>query len=134
MSANEFHKHASIEIGYVHDEAILVTAEIEDQPIVSDNIDGRSELTFDICRSAPMRSRKHRKPCARRSLGLRVTIPKFFEGAASDHLHRNAGYHVTRLGTRRNVTRMVTQTDKIKCRDFGSNTNLQNRGTSLRGA
>src|SRR5712691_3214937 len=87
MGSHEFDQHAAKSVRDVNDQPILVTAEIEDTAVVPDEIDCRTELTFDIVRASPARLRDHRVPRPRRTFRLRVPLPELLERSAGDHLH-----------------------------------------------
>src|SRR3954452_9756301 len=68
-------------------ESVLVTANIEDSPIVQYEINVAAELYLDIGRAGPDGIRGERIPKPYRRLGLRVTLPELAEGPEGDHLH-----------------------------------------------
>jgi hypothetical protein len=71
----------------VRDQPILVPAEIKDDPVVGNEIDGRAELSLHIDRATPLRPLRCSEPKSDRPFGLRVTLPKLFQRPTSDHLH-----------------------------------------------
>jgi hypothetical protein len=87
MCSDEFHEHAAECVGNVHDQPILVAAEVEDHAVVADEIDSRAELPLDIVRIAPPTFARQREPSADRPLGLRVALPELLQCSAGDHLH-----------------------------------------------
>jgi len=71
----------------VHDQPILIPAEIKDDAVVGNEIDGRAELSLHIDRATPLRLSRRSEPKTDRPFGLRVTLPKLFQRPTSDHLH-----------------------------------------------
>jgi hypothetical protein len=67
---------------------IFVAAEVKDHAVIADEIDSRAELPLDIVRIAPARLARQCEPRADRPLRLRMALPEFLQGSASDHLHR----------------------------------------------
>lgn len=49
MCADELDEGALVGIGRVHDQAVPVAGQIEDQPVVGDEVHTGSEFHFDIC-------------------------------------------------------------------------------------
>src|SRR5262247_1552424 len=88
MGSNEFDQHAAKKVRDMNDQPILVTTEIEDNAVVANEIDGRTELAFDVVRVSPPRLSNYRVPCARRTFRLLVPPPEPLERPAGDHLHR----------------------------------------------
>jgi hypothetical protein len=87
MGSNEFHEQAAEPVRRVHDQSVLVTAEVEDHAIATDEIDASAELTFDLVWALPARLTGDGEPDADRCLGLRVTLPEFLQRPAGNHLH-----------------------------------------------
>jgi hypothetical protein len=87
MSSDELHQHAAESVRYVGDQPILVPAEIKDDAIVCNEIDGRAELLLYIGGAMPIRLLRCADPKTDRPFGLRVTLPKLFQRPASDNLH-----------------------------------------------
>src|SRR5882724_10833170 len=71
----------------MNNQPILVAAEIENNAVVTDEIDSRTERALDIARTSPARLCDHRIPCARRTFRLLVPLPELLERSAGDHLH-----------------------------------------------
>jgi hypothetical protein len=55
MGTYELHEHAPEREGDVHDQPVFVAAEIEDDPIIADEIDGSAELPLYLGRPLPLR-------------------------------------------------------------------------------
>ena len=53
--ADEFDQDAAERVRDVDDQPIFVAAEIEDDAVVTEEIDGRAELSLDVARTAPAR-------------------------------------------------------------------------------
>ena len=87
MGSNKLHQDAAERVRSANDEPVLVPAEIENDPIITNEVGGRPKLSFDVIRSTPSPSPRHSKPCSDRTFGLRVALPELFERPASDHLH-----------------------------------------------
>jgi hypothetical protein len=88
VRTNELDKDAAELIRDVHDQSVLVAAEIEDHAVVTDEIHGRTKLTFQVIRAAPTRLGRDGEPSTTRSLRLRVSLPELLECPPSDHLHK----------------------------------------------
>src|SRR5262245_42118331 len=87
VRAYELHQDPPKCVRYAYDHPVLITAKIEDNAVIADEIDGRAELTLDLRRAFPTGLTHDRKPRADRPLGLRVSLPELSECPASDHLH-----------------------------------------------
>jgi hypothetical protein len=87
MSSDEFHQYAPESVRHVHDQPILVPAEIKDDAIIGNEIDGRAELSLHIDGATPFPPSRCSEPKTDRSFRLRVTLPKLFQRPTSDHLH-----------------------------------------------
>jgi hypothetical protein len=87
MSANELHEHPIERVGNVHDQAILVAADVKDDTIAGHKIDCGAKLTFHVVRTLPASFRRRREPRTQRTLCLRVPLPEFLERPARDNLH-----------------------------------------------
>lgn len=87
MRANKFDQNPFIRVGDMHDEAVLVASDIEDDSVISDEINGRPELRLHIGRTAPLGLSDLAVPNLQRPLGLRVILPEQFERAAGYDLH-----------------------------------------------
>jgi hypothetical protein len=55
MGSNELHEHAAEPVRHVDDQSVLVAAEIEDHAVVANEIDGSTELPFDLVWALPAR-------------------------------------------------------------------------------
>jgi hypothetical protein len=55
MGSNELHEHAAEPVRHVDDQSVLVAAEIEDHAAVANEIDGSTELPFDLVWALPAR-------------------------------------------------------------------------------
>src|SRR5262245_38411512 len=88
MGSDEFDQHAAKRVRDVNDQSILVPAEIEDNAIVTYEVDGATELTLDIARALPPCLCNHCVPCARWTFRLPMSLPELLERSASDHLHK----------------------------------------------
>lgn len=88
MGADEFHQYAAERVGYVRDQPVFVAAEVEDQSVVADEIDGGAELAFDVGGRAPVRLADDRKPDANRPFRRPVALPELDQRPAGDHLHK----------------------------------------------
>lgn len=53
MCADEFDENAFVRIGDMNDEAIFIAADVEDNPIVADEVDRVSEVAFYVRRPQP---------------------------------------------------------------------------------
>jgi hypothetical protein len=87
MGSDELHQNTAECVRHMDDQPILVSAEIEDDAIVADEINSRSELSFDIRRTAPLGLLRCGEPQADRLFSLRMTLPKLLERSPGDHLH-----------------------------------------------
>ena len=96
--SDKLHQNATKRIGHVNHQAIFGAPEVEDDPIVTQEIHGAAELTLDLRWIRPMRSDCNREPGSDGTLGMRMTRPELFERPPGDHLH-GATYHVTKLVT-----------------------------------
>jgi len=65
----------------VDDQPVFVAAEIEDNPVVTYEIDGTAELPLYFGRIGPMRLGRNREPRPNWAFGTRVTRPKFSQSA-----------------------------------------------------
>jgi hypothetical protein len=88
VGADEFHQDAAERVRHMHDQPVLVASEVEDRPVVADEIDRSAELPLVLARIAPARPADRREPDADRNLGLRVALPERAQRSASDHLHQ----------------------------------------------
>src|SRR5262245_160046 len=70
-----------------YDQPIFVAAEIKDNSVVADEIDGTAELPLYFGRVGPMRLGCNREPRPNWAFGMRVTRPKLSQSAKGDHLH-----------------------------------------------
>ena len=68
MVADKLHEKTAECEGHVDDQPILVAAEIEDHPIVADEIDGGPELALYVGGICPVRRGRNGQPCADRIL------------------------------------------------------------------
>src|SRR5262249_54673612 len=87
MGPDEFDQHTAESVRHMNDQSAFVASKIEDNAIVSNEINRRSELTLDIAWALPPRLRDNRIPRARRSFGLAMPLPELLKRPASDHLH-----------------------------------------------
>jgi hypothetical protein len=87
MRPDEFHQCAAERVRDMDDQPVFVAAEVEDHPVVADEIHGRAELPLDIVRIAPSTLARHGKPRPNGTLGLRMTFPELLQRPAGDHLH-----------------------------------------------
>jgi hypothetical protein len=87
MGSDEFDQSATECIRHMHDQPIFIATNIEDHPIVANEVDRLAELPLDVVWIAPPRFARQREPSADRRLGLRVAAPELFQRPAGDHLH-----------------------------------------------
>lgn len=87
MCSDEFHQYTAKLVGHVDNQPIFVSTEIEDDAIIADEINRRSELSLHFRRVTPLRPLRRGKPQADRLFGLRMTLPKLLESSTGDHLH-----------------------------------------------
>ena len=87
MRSDELHQDTAECVRDVDDQPILISAEIEDDAIVADEINRRSELSFHVRGVAPLGFLRCGEPQANRLFGLRMKLPKLLESSPSDHLH-----------------------------------------------
>ena len=66
MSADKLHERTAKSIGHADDQPIFVAAEIEDDSVVANEIDGTAELPLYFGRVGPMRLGRNREPPWRR--------------------------------------------------------------------
>ena len=98
MRPYELHQCAAECVRDVDDQPVFVAAEVEDHPVIADEIHGRAKLPLNIVRIAPETLARHGEPRANGTLGLRMTFPKLLQRPSGDHLHVRI-YHVTNLVT-----------------------------------
>jgi hypothetical protein len=89
MSTDELHQNTLVPIGNMNNEPVSVSAEIEDGPVVGNEIDRRPEFSFDIRRAHPSRPCDPRIPVAYRGLCPGVPIPELTQSSKRDDLHSN---------------------------------------------
>jgi hypothetical protein len=99
VRSDEFHQDAAECVGHVNDQPIFVAAKVEDDAVVGNEIDSRTEFSLNVCGPLPSRPVDRSEPGTNRSFGLQVTLPERLQGAARDHLH-SPPYDVTELVTR----------------------------------
>jgi hypothetical protein len=87
VGSYELHEHSAEREGYVDHQSVFIAAQVKDDAIVANEIDGGSELALYLCRIRPMRDRYDGKPSTNWTLGSRVTRPEFFQRPTSDYLH-----------------------------------------------
>jgi hypothetical protein len=87
VAADEFHQHAAEAVGRMHDQPVFVAAEVENQPVAADEIDGGAELPLHVGGRAPARLADDREPDADRPFRLPVALPELNQRSAGDHLH-----------------------------------------------
>lgn len=86
MSADEFDQGRFELIGKVNDQAILVSADVEDHPVVAHEVYVRSKRCFYVRGSAPRAFRNDLIPVPERSLGLRVLCPESLKRPPGDDI------------------------------------------------
>ena len=87
MRADELDQHPTERKRYMGHQTILVATEIKNYAIVSNEIDGVTELAFYVGRILPMRLGCNSKPCADRTFRMRMARPEFLQRTPGDHLH-----------------------------------------------
>jgi hypothetical protein len=87
MKTDKFHENARKLIRHVDDQPILVPTDIENEPIVTNEVHGCYELVLHVNWTLPLRSCNYRKPRPKRTLRLRMPFPKLLQAAASNHPH-----------------------------------------------
>src|SRR3954468_10157816 len=68
-------------------QACFVAAEIENQPIVTNEVNGGAERSLHVSGSAPPARGRGSIPCTNRGFSLRVPLPELLECSESDDLH-----------------------------------------------
>jgi hypothetical protein len=87
VRSDKFHQNAAERIRRMNHQAIFVAPKIKDDPIVTDEIYGNAELSFDLRWVRPSGGGCNCEPGPDRTLSLRVAGPEFFERPTGDHLH-----------------------------------------------
>jgi hypothetical protein len=87
MRPDEFHQCAAEGVRDVDDQPVFVAAEVEDHPVVADEVHSCAELPLDVVGIPPAAFVCNGEPGANRTLSLRMTFPELLECAAGDHLH-----------------------------------------------
>jgi hypothetical protein len=87
MRPDEFDQRATERIRDVDDQPIFVAAEVENHPVVANEVDSCAELPFDVVRISPTPFARNGEPSANWALGLRMMFPELLQRPAGDHLH-----------------------------------------------
>jgi hypothetical protein len=87
VRADELYQHPAEAVRDADDEPIFVAAKVENNPVVANKVDGRTELSFDIARAARSCLADNSKPDANRAFGPRMTLPELLQRSAGYHLH-----------------------------------------------
>jgi hypothetical protein len=69
----------------VDDQPVFVAAEVEDDPVVADEVGRSAELPLDVVRISPAAFACHGEPSPNMALGLRVTFPELLQRPFGDN-------------------------------------------------
>jgi hypothetical protein len=76
VSANELHERFLKWVGHMHDKPVFVTADIENDTVVRNEVDVCSKGCFYICRTHPVCFADDLMPRPQRPFRLRIPLPK----------------------------------------------------------
>jgi hypothetical protein len=86
---DKFYQDAFKSVGYVNDETVFIASDIKNDPVITNEIDGRSEVIFYVMRRRPVSTLNESEPSFKRRLRMLVTFPKYTQCSLGNYLHLN---------------------------------------------
>lgn len=99
MGADKLHQHALEPIGDVRDEPVFVANDIEDHPILGDEIHRAPGIRLNIGRPIPFGSTNVSEPSFKMTACLRIASPELVQAALATTFMKQT-YDVPNMGTR----------------------------------